>query len=197
MYKLFVADCAPSVFEALRSALPETEFEIVSFSDGTEVIKALELEKPDAVLLNLFLEAKDGYDICFFINSRERFSKIPLFLLKGAFEPVDEKRLSDLNYREMIEEPFDSQHLAQKIRTAVEGGDEPLVLPEEPVPEGETNLSKTSDRELRDWINQKLERSEVRIRESVRQQIFKDVKKYIGAKGFFPSEDEGKREEKD
>ena len=184
MFKLIVADCAPSIFNAIQAALPEAEFEIFPFSDGTEVIKSLDRIKPDALLLNLFLKAKDGYDVCHFINSHDRFQKIPLFLLKGAFEPVDEERLSGLKYWEMIEEPFDSKILALKIREAVEGGDEPPILPEEPVLEGNPLTSSGSGRDVRDWVVEILGRNENRIRQEVRSLVLDDVKKLLKEKGF-------------
>lgn len=188
MFKLIAADCSPSILSAIQAALPEAEFEIFSFSDGTEVIKALDRIKPDILLLNLFLKARDGYEVCHFINSHDHFQKIPLFLLKGAFEPVDEERLSGLKYWGMIEEPFDSKILALKIREAVEGGDEPQILPEEPVLGGDPLPSSGSGRDVRDWVVETLGRNEDRIRQDVRNLVLDDVKKLLKERGFAPAE---------
>jgi len=186
MYKLIVADCSPSVFEAVQASLPEAEFEIHFFSDGTEVIKALDEIRPDAVLLNLSLKAKDGYDVCHFINSQERFFKIPLFFLKGAFEPVDEEKLSGLNFRELIEEPFDSQSLSGKIREVLEGGDEPPILPEEPVLDEQGRFSPGLDRDLRDRMTAELAAFETRIEERLKKMVREDVKKVLEERGPIP-----------
>jgi DNA-binding response OmpR family regulator len=187
MFKLIVADCAPSISSAIQAALPEAEFEIFPFSDGTEVIKSLDRIKPDVLLLNLFLKTRDGYDVCHFINSHDHFHKIPLFLLKGAFEPVDEERLSGLKYWEMIEEPFDSKILALKIREAVEGGDEPQILPEEPVFGGNPLPSSGSGRDVKDWLVEILGRNEDRIRQEVRSLVLDDVKELLKERGFAPA----------
>lgn len=134
MIKVIVADCTPSVIMAVRAAFPETEFEISFFSDGQEMLTELETFQPDVILLNLFLDSKDGYDVCRFLNHQERFKTVPTFLLKGAFESVDEERIDGLEYRELIEEPFDSISLVRKVRDAAGSNFDPQTLPEEPVP---------------------------------------------------------------
>ncbi len=134
MIKVIVADCTPSVITAVRATFPETEFEISTFSDGHEMLTELETFQPDVILLNLFLDSKDGYDVCRFLNHQERFKSVPLFLLQGAFESFDEERIDGLEYRELIEEPFDSVSLLQKVRGAVGSDFDPQTLPEEPVP---------------------------------------------------------------
>ena len=134
MAKIIVADCTPSVYAVVQAAFPGTEFQIFTFSDGRRMIAEMEAIQPDVILLNLFLESKDGYDVCRFLNNQERFKNIPLFLLRGAFERVDEERLGGLEYRELLVEPFDSSSLLRKVRETLRGDFDPQTLPEEPVP---------------------------------------------------------------
>lgn len=148
MIKVIVADCTPSVATAVREAFPETEFEISTFSDGQKMLFELETFQPDVILLNLFLDSKDGYDVCRFLNHQERFKSVPIFLLQGAFESVDEKRIDGLEYRELIEEPFDSISLVRKVRDAAGSDFDPQTLPEEPIPAGD----RSNDAELEDKI---------------------------------------------
>lgn len=197
MFKLLIADVSPSVLSAIHAALPEEECEIFAFSDGAEVIQAMDTIKPDAVLLNLYLEGKDGYDVCHFINAQDRFEKIPIFLLRGAFEIVDEQRLSGLKYRDMIDEPFDSGHLALLIKEAVAGGEEPPALPEEPVFEADSPSLADPGRDIKSWIVEILERSEDRIRREVKILVADEVKKILGEKGSFPSRNGEESERED
>ncbi len=145
---MILADCTPSVVTAVQAAFPETEFDISFFSDGHEMLTKLETFQPDVILLNLFLESKDGYDVCRFLNHQERFKTVPLFLLQGAFESVDEERIEGLEYRELIEEPFDSISLVRKVRDAAGSDFDPQTLPEEPVPVED----RSGDVELEDKI---------------------------------------------
>ena len=163
MYKLIVADCTPSVFTVIRAAFPDTEFEIFTFSDGAQMLAEFEAIQPDAVLLGLFLDSKDGYDVCRFLNNQKRFKTIPLFLLKGGFERVDEERIGELEYRELIEEPFDSMELLGKVRDALGGDFDPQTLPEEPVPLNEISLSVELEAKIKNLVAEHVRESEDRI----------------------------------
>ncbi len=166
MIKVILADCTPSVVTAVRAAFPETEFEISTFSDGQKMLTELETFQPDVILLNLFLYSKDGYDVCRFLNNQERFKTVPLFLLQGAFESVDEGRIDGLEYRELIEEPFDSISLVRKVRDAAGNDFDPQTLPEEAVPAED----RSGGVELEDKIKSL-------IAEHMKSHVFQGIKK--------------------
>jgi DNA-binding response OmpR family regulator len=132
-YKLIIAHDSPSIQKSIQMAFPASEFEVIVFKDGTETVKALSQLEPDAVLLSLSLPQKDGYEVGRFLKSREEFKQTPLFLLKGAFEPLDAERIIGLKYDEIVEEPFDSERLARVVRETIEGKRDPQTLPEEPL----------------------------------------------------------------
>ncbi len=174
---MIVADCTPSVFTAVQAAFPETEFEIITFSDGHEMIKELETIQPDVILLNLFLDSKDGYDVCRFLNHQERFKTVPLFLLQGAFERVDEERMGGLEYRELIEEPFDSMSLVRKVRDAVEINFDPQTLPEEPVSSEDRSGSAELEDKIKNLIAEHIRESEDRIVDRLKVCVLEDMNK--------------------
>lgn len=177
MIKVIVADCTPSVATVVRLAFPETEFEIFTYADGREMIAELEAIQPDVFLLNLFLHSKDGYDVCRFLNNQERFKAVPLFLLKGAFERVDKERLEGLEYRELIEEPFDSTGLLRKVRNALEGDFDPQTLPEEPLLEESLSLGTELEDRIKNLIAEHLRKSEDRIVKRLKERDLEGPKK--------------------
>lgn len=132
-YKLIVVEWSPSVQKIIRMAFPESEFEIYPFRDGDEVEQALSRINPDAVLLNLSLSNKDGYDVGSYLKSQKRFAQTPLFLLKGAFDSLDEERLANLAYEGIVSIPFDSEKLFHTVRDVIERNRNPQTFPEEPM----------------------------------------------------------------
>ncbi len=140
-YKLIIAHDSPSIQKVIQMAFPASEFEITVFEDGTETMKALSQLKPDAVLLNLSLPQKDGYEVGRFLKSREEFKQTSLFLFKGAFELLDAEKMTGLEYDKIIEEPFDSEKLTRIVRDTIEGKKNPQTLPEEP-PIDETHIDQ-------------------------------------------------------
>lgn len=145
IYKIIVAVSSPSVQKAIQMAFPESEFEIYPFADGIEVMKSSSQIVADAVLLSLSLPPNDGYEVGFHLKRQEKFKQIPLILLKGAFEPLDRKKIADLDFDEIVEEPLDSEGLVHRVRNLIEGSKQIQTLPEEPAleeipaPESEPN----------------------------------------------------------
>ena len=132
-YKILVADDSPSVQKLIQMSFPDNEFEIFPFSDGQEVLDSLSQINPDAILLNLSLPQKDGYELGEHIKNQEAFNQVPLILIKEAFEPLDKERLEKFGYDQLVQKPFDSDALVQTVRSAIEERKIPSTLPEEPV----------------------------------------------------------------
>lgn len=131
--KVVVADRSPSIQKAIQMAFPDSEFEIFPFKDGLEVMRALNQISPDAILLNLSLPRKDGYEVGFYLKSQEKLRQASLILLKGAFEQLDKEKVSELDYDEIVQEPFDSERLVRIVRNLIEKKRNPQTLPEEPL----------------------------------------------------------------
>ena len=132
-YKVVVADNSPSAQRAVQLALPEPEFEIHMFGDGWKVIQALPDINPDAVLLSLQLPSMDGYDVGLYLRTQEAFNQCALILLRGAFEALDLRKISPVEYDGLIQKPFDSDSLFRLVRDALEKRKEIPSFPEEPL----------------------------------------------------------------
>lgn len=133
MNKLIVADTSPSILKTFALAFPEPEFEILPFAEGEKLLNEIDNIEPDGFFLNLHLPEKDGYEIARKLKSLEKYKKIPLFLLVGAFGEVDEKKLENLEFEKLIREPFDSEVLVKIVRNILPEKNNPQTFPEEPV----------------------------------------------------------------
>jgi CheY-like chemotaxis protein len=132
-YKILVAEDSPSTLKLIQMSFPDTEFEIFPIKDGQEVLDSLAEINPDAILLNLSLPQKDGYELAELISNQEAFNQVPLILIKEAFEPLDKERLERFEYDQLVQKPFDSDALVQTVRSTIEERKIPSTLPEEPV----------------------------------------------------------------
>ncbi len=132
-YRIAVADASVSVHRALQLVFPEPEDKVAAFDDGLAFLNALPDLRPDAILAALNLPGRDGYDIARFLKGREEYRRVPLILLRGAFEPLDEERLIGLEPRAVVTKPFDSEKLAATVRDLVDQEFSPPDLPEEPL----------------------------------------------------------------
>jgi DNA-binding response OmpR family regulator len=133
-YRVFIADSSPSALKALHLAFQGSQYALYTAEEGGEVIGLLQQVKPDAIVLAMSLPGMDGYELALQLRRMKEFERIPLILTRGAFEELDEDRLAELDYDEIVNKPFDSEELAHRIRTLISGTRDPESLPEEPEP---------------------------------------------------------------
>lgn len=103
--------------------------------------------QPETVVLALSLPGKNGYEIAHSIKGQDQYRDLPLLLLQSAFEGLDEEALEGLDYDGIVQKPFDSEALAERIRTLIGGSRTPDTLPEEP-----EVLNPTGDSAVHDAI---------------------------------------------
>jgi len=180
-YKLIIADDSPSIQKIIHMSFPVPEFEIFAFNDGKEFMDSVKQIKPDAILLNLSLPKKDGYEVGAYIKGQKEFSRVPLILLKEAFEPLDKERIADFKYDELIQKPFDSEMLVQRVRTMIEGQRVPNTLPEEPVWGEEVPDEKKveSDVRLRHLVKQEILDVERELEKRIKARILAELKMWL------------------
>ena len=177
-YKLIIAHNSPSVHKAIRLAFPEQEYEIYSFKDGIEVMQELNQIKPDAILMSLSLQEEEGYEIGRYLKSQEKFKQIPLIVLYGAFEGLNEERVESLVYDELVQEPFDSEKLVRVVFDLIEKRRGPQTLPEEPgyddlpLPSAQIEL----DARVKDLVRREIVEVERELEKRIRARILSDLK---------------------
>jgi len=180
-YKIIVADDSPSTQKLIQMAFSAAEFEVFLFSDGQQVMDSLSLINPDAILLNLSLPLKDGFELGRHIRKKEEFDQVPLILIKDAFEPVDRERVGAFEYDELIQKPFDSEALVQKLQAFIQGRKIPQTLPEEPVwEEKSSDESKVElDENVRGLVKREILEMERELEKRIKARITAELKMWL------------------
>jgi len=177
-YKLVVAHKSPSVHKAIRLAFPEQEYEIYPFKEGIEVMQELNQISPDAVLLSLSLHEEEDYEIGHYLKTQEKFKHIPLVLLYGAFDILNEERIERLDFDELVQEPFDSAKLMRTVFDLIEKRRGPQTLPEEPSYE-ETSFPPAQiemDARVKGLVRREIIEVERELEKRIRARILSDLK---------------------
>lgn len=180
-YKILVADDSPSVQKLIQMSFPDTEFEIFPFSDGQEVLDSLNQVNPDAILLNLSLPQKDGYELGKHIRNQGALSQVPLILIKEAFEPLDKERLDTFEYDQLIQKPFDSDALVHRVRILIEERKVPMTLPEEPVWDEDSAAENkiALDETVRELVKHEILGMERELEKRIKARILAELKMWL------------------
>lgn len=118
-HKLLLADDSITIQKVVELILAEEDFEIKSVGNGEEALAAIPSFRPDVILADIEMPKMNGYQLCEKIKRAPATSSIPVILLTGAFEPVDEELTKQVGADDVLTKPFESQELISKINAAL------------------------------------------------------------------------------
>src|SRR5579872_6614627 len=87
-------------------ALEERGISVVSVGKGEAAVRRIPDVDPDLVLADIFMPVRNGYEVCEFVKKDQRFAHIPVILLVGAFDPLDEKEARRVGADGVLKKPF-------------------------------------------------------------------------------------------
>jgi CheY-like chemotaxis protein len=119
-YKLLLADNSVTIQRVIELTFSGQDIQVISVGDGDEAIARIPAEKPDVVLADVGMPKKSGYDVAAFVKQHPDLSHIPVLLLAGAFEPVDEVRARQVKSDGVLVKPFEPQVVIARVRELVE-----------------------------------------------------------------------------
>lgn len=124
-HKLLLADDSVTIQRVIELTFADEDIEVIAVGDGKQAIERITAERPDIVLADVGMPEGDGYDVAAFIKQNPALAHIPVVLLTGAFEPVDERRARAAGYDGVLVKPFEPQMVIERVRELLSGGRSP------------------------------------------------------------------------
>ncbi|MBF0457865.1 MAG: response regulator [Nitrospirae bacterium] len=117
--RLLLADDSITIQKVVELILSEEDFEIVSVNDGQEALDKVSKFNPSIVLADIEMPKINGYNLCKQIKANEKTKHIPVILLVGAFEPLNENNFKECGASDYLIKPFESQEFLNKVNTVL------------------------------------------------------------------------------
>ncbi len=112
---VLVADDSQIIQKVIRLALKDQDVEVVTVASGTEAIERIERAPPAIVLADTRMPGQNGYEVGEFVKAAPERSDIPVILMTGAFEPVDDARAQAVSDAILVK-PFEPDRLVATVR---------------------------------------------------------------------------------
>ncbi len=113
---LLLADDSVTIQRVIELTFADEDIDVVAVSDGDQAIARLDSMPPDIVLVDVGMPGKSGYDVAGHVKHTPHLSHIPVVLLTGAFEPVDEVRANALGCDGVLAKPFEPQMVISRVK---------------------------------------------------------------------------------
>lgn len=112
---VLVVDDEPAIRRLLQASLKRADYGVVEAGSAREALFAVQVGKPDLVLLDLGLPDRDGLELISLIKS----AGIAVIVV-SARDATDQKVTAlDLGADDYVSKPFDSEEVLARIRTAL------------------------------------------------------------------------------
>jgi DNA-binding response OmpR family regulator len=115
--KILVADDTPAILDVLRQMLEMEGYDVVTTPDGQEVLRLLDAEQPDLLLLDIRLSGCDGRDLCRHIKQQATLCQIPI-LLMSAYQDMQQMEAQS-GADGSLQKPFQMSTLLATIASAL------------------------------------------------------------------------------
>jgi CheY-like chemotaxis protein len=120
-HKLLLADDSVTIQRVIELTFAEEDITVVAVGDGRQAIELVQSERPDIVLADIGMPERDGYEVAAFIKGRPDLAHIPVLLLTGAFEPIDEGRAKAAGCDGVLVKPFEPQMVISRVKDLIAG----------------------------------------------------------------------------
>jgi CheY-like chemotaxis protein len=140
--KILVADDNSNIQKMVSLALKDQGIDVVAVGNGEAAVRKIADVRPDLVLADVFMPVRNGYEVCQFVKMDSALSHIPVILLVGAFDPLDEQEAQRVGADGVLKKPFiPPDPLISMVKSALQrAGSGPVSAPaakvDEPTPYG-------------------------------------------------------------
>ncbi len=129
-HTLLLADDSLTIQRVIELTFADEDVEVVAVGDGDQAIAWMEASPPDIVLADIGMPGKNGYEVAQYVKQSPRLAHIPVVLLTGAFEPVDQARARAAGCEGVLAKPFEPHLVIGRVKELLAKGPRPVVAPE-------------------------------------------------------------------
>src|SRR5574338_1333054 len=119
--KLLLADDSVTIQRVIELTFADEDIQVIAVGDGQQAIARIDAERPDVILADVGMPERDGYEVASHVKGNPETAHIPVILLTGAFEPIDETRAKAVGCDGVLVKPFEPQMVISRVKDLLSG----------------------------------------------------------------------------
>jgi DNA-binding response OmpR family regulator len=117
--RVAVVDDDRDIREGLKMALTDEGYEVTVVPNGLRLLAALQVDKPDLIVLDVMMSWIDGFELCRAMKRNSDYSKIPVLFISAKSSPADIRHGLECGAVDYVTKPFDLPVLLEKIERII------------------------------------------------------------------------------
>ena len=136
---VYFIDDSATMREVIKIAFRKENIQVITCPDAATAMAQFGETAPDAVITDVIMPDKDGYEVCQFIKQHEQLGRTPVILMSGVVNRTVAEKAMAVKADELIRKPFQPQDLIARVKNLLNpkseaasvadasGGDSPEV----------------------------------------------------------------------
>ena len=113
--KILLVDDTDTILLFLKTLLAGHDFEFLTAKNGAEAVEKARRERPDLVLLDIFMPVMDGIEACRVMKGDPELKDIPVVIVTARSEAENVERCLDAGCDDYVFKPVRKLELLDKI----------------------------------------------------------------------------------
>jgi DNA-binding response OmpR family regulator len=114
--KVLLIEDEPNIIEAIKFILSREGWEVTSHSDGASALEAIARAAPDAILLDVMLPNRSGFDILRDLRAQASTVHLPVLMLTAKGQKRDRELAESFGVTHFMTKPFSNQEVLERMR---------------------------------------------------------------------------------
>lgn len=119
MTTVWVAEDYAEIAQIYCDVLSTEGYTAKCFTYGNDLLKELQTEKPDCIIIDLALPDMNGATVA--KSARHMGYNGPLIAVSGMISLIDEEKLKPFGFSAVLEKPLTIRSLAETVKQVIEG----------------------------------------------------------------------------
>lgn len=113
---VYFIDDSATMREVIKIAFRRESINVVTCHDAASALAQFAETSPDAVITDVIMPDKDGYEVCQFIKQNPELRKTPVILMSGVVNRTVAEKAIAVQADELIRKPFQPQELIARVK---------------------------------------------------------------------------------
>ncbi len=118
-YEILIIDDTPDQLEMAMLVLKNNNYKVRVASKGAAALKLLEKQKPDLILLDIFMPEIDGFELCRIIKQNDNYKNIPIIFLTASDDEQSIIKGFESGAQDYVTKPFNTTELLVRVNTHI------------------------------------------------------------------------------
>ena len=145
---VYFIDDSATMREVIKIAFRKENIHVITCPDAASALGQFRENPPDAVITDVIMPDRDGYEVCEFVKRQEEFAAIPVILMSGVVNKAVAERAMAVKADELIRKPFQPQDLIIRVKKLLNPNAAGVIRGEDPEVDPSADTQRSGSRAL-------------------------------------------------